>query len=161
MRHLAEAGADGIHFDKVFAHPPLNFNPGPGLSPDQSWYTGVLRCMEETLATCQEVQPDFGLSVESSWDRLLTYSDAWWQWHDGLEGAVSPPHPRLQYSTPRHPRTGKRACALVTQAMEPLETCVAFEGRGPGDLRIYRPFEPVACGSSPLSLSISGERLVV
>jgi Domain of unknown function (DUF6259) len=244
MRRLAEVGADGIHFDKVFGHPPLNFNPGPGLSPDQSWYTGVLRCMEETLESCREVRPDFGLSVESSWDRLLTYSDAWWQWHDMLDhvpvmkytfpefmptfavvqpwdynnvnnairygyqilvgpirystsmadeqmreisayvaevlrirdelkeviflgefldvlGVSVSPHAHLKYTTHRNPRTGKRACVLVNQGMELLATSVAFEGRGQGQLRIYRPFEPVECGSSPLGLSVPGERLAI
>jgi hypothetical protein len=243
MRKLAELGADGIHFDKVFGHPPLNFNPGPGVSPDQSWYTGVVRCLEETLASCQQVRPDFGLSVESSWDRLLTYCDAWWQWHDMLDHlavmkytfsefmptfAVVQPwdynnvnnairygyqvlvgpirysrsmadeqmhgisayiaevlrirdelkdtiflgefldvlevsvsaHPSLKYNTHRNPRTGKRACVLVNQAMQPVETCVAFEG-GQQQLRIYRPFEPVACGASPLIVTVPAERLVI
>jgi len=92
---LAEVGADGIHFDKVFGHPVLNFNPGPGLSPDQSWYTGVLRCLEETLEAGRRVRPDFALSVESSWDRLLTYCDAWWQWHDMLDHV-----PVMKYTFP-------------------------------------------------------------
>src|SRR6266851_1208803 len=244
MRRLAEVGADGIHFDKVFGHPALNFNPGPGLSPDQSWYTGVLRCMEETLESGQQVRPDFALSVESSWDRLLTYCDAWWQWHDTLDhipvmkytfpefmatfAVVQPwdynnvnnairygyqvlvgpirystsmadeqmreisayvaevlrirdelketiflgefldvlevsvsPHPNLKYNTHRNARTGKRACVLVNQGMESLETCVAFEGSGQQQLRIYRPFEPVTRGASPLSVKVPAERLVI
>jgi hypothetical protein len=183
------------------------------------------------------------LSVESSWDRLLTYCDAWWQWHDMLDHlavmkytfsefmptfAVVQPwdynnvnnairygyqvlvgpirysrsmadeqmhgisayiaevlrirdelkdtiflgefldvlevsvsaHPSLKYNTHRNPRTGKRACVLVNQAMQPVETCVAFEG-GQQQLRIYRPFEPVACGASPLIVTVPAERLVI
>ncbi len=244
MRRLAEAGADGIHFDKVLPNPMLNFNPGPDLTPDQSWYTGVLRCMDDTLESCRAVRPDFGLSIESSWDRLLTYCDAWWQWHDmldhvpvmkytfpefmpifpvvqpwdynnvnnairyGYQILVGPvrysasmaddqmkeisayvaevlrireelnetiflggfldvlevsvsQHAHLKYNTHRNPRTGKRACVLVNQGMEPLDTSVEFEGSGRQQLQIHRPFEPVEWGSSPLGLSIPGERLVV
>ncbi|HEY3109832.1 MAG TPA: DUF6259 domain-containing protein, partial [Chloroflexota bacterium] len=95
MRRLAEIGADGVHFDKAWGSPPLNFNPGPGLSPDQSWYRGVLACMEETLAACRAVRPDFALGVESTWDRLLPYCDAWWLWHDMLDHL-----PAMKYAFP-------------------------------------------------------------
>jgi hypothetical protein len=37
---------------------------------------------------------------------------------------------------------------------------VAFEG-GQQQLRIYRPFEPVACGASPLIVTVPAERLVI
>jgi hypothetical protein len=45
--------------------------------------------------------------------------------------------------------------------MESLETCVAFEGSGQQELRIYRPFEPVACGAPPLGVKVPAERLVI
>ena len=79
---------------------------------------------------------------------------------DMLEVSVSP-HPNLKYNTHRNARTGKRACVLVNQGMESLETCVAFEGSGQQQLRIYRPFEPVTRGASPLSVKVPAERLVI
>lgn len=85
MRKLAEIGADGVHYDKVIAHRAVNFNPALELPPDQSWTRGVILCMEETLAAGLEHNPDFCLGVESPWDRLLSYCDAWWLWHDMLD----------------------------------------------------------------------------
>ena len=81
MRKLAEIGADGIHFDKVGGG-TLDFNPGLDAGPDQAFPGGIIRCMEETLATCRSLCPDFCLGVESHWDRLLSYCDAWWLWYD-------------------------------------------------------------------------------
>jgi len=79
---------------------------------------------------------------------------------DVLEVSVCP-HPNLKYNTHRNPRTGKRACVLVNQGMESLETCVTFERSGGQQLRIYRPFEPVTCGASPASVNVPAERLVI
>ena len=78
MRKLAEIGADGIHIDKC--HPlPLDFTPGRDGGPDSSAWEGTLRCIEEMLETCRAVNPDFALSVESNWDRMLSYTDViWW-----------------------------------------------------------------------------------
>lgn len=84
MRKLAEAGADGVHYDKVIVCFP-NTNPCPPASPDRSMYEGVLKCMEETLRECRKVHPEFCVGVESSWDRLLPYCDSWWDWVDGLD----------------------------------------------------------------------------
>ena len=78
MRKLAEIGADGVHIDKC--HPlPLDFNPRRDGSPDSSPWEGTLRCIEEMLDMCRAVNPDFALSVESNWDRMLSYTDViWW-----------------------------------------------------------------------------------
>ena len=78
VRKLAEIGADGIHIDKC--HPlPLDFNPRRDGGPDSSPWEGTLRCIEETLETCRAINPEFALSVESNWDRMLSYTDvAWW-----------------------------------------------------------------------------------
>lgn len=78
MRKLAEIGADGIHIDKC--HPlPLDFNARRDGGPDSSAWEGTLRCIEETLDTCRAINPDFALSVESNWDRMLSYTDVvWW-----------------------------------------------------------------------------------
>jgi hypothetical protein len=85
MRKLAEIGADGVHYDKVIGHNAVNFNPALELPGDQSFFHGVIACMEETLAAGKSHNPEFCLGVESPWDRLLSYCDAWWLWHDMLD----------------------------------------------------------------------------
>jgi hypothetical protein len=81
MRKLAEIGADGIHYDKVGGG-SLDFNPALDVSPDQAHPSGILQCAQETLDACRPIRPHFCLGVESHWDRLLSYCDAWWLWYD-------------------------------------------------------------------------------
>ncbi|NQT92851.1 MAG: hypothetical protein HQ559_08825 [Lentisphaerae bacterium] len=85
MRKLAEIGADGLHFDKLCWHPGLDFNPLSPVGPDLAGGDGILLAMREVLETCREVNPDFQLSCESAWDRLLEYSDVAWAWHCELD----------------------------------------------------------------------------
>lgn len=81
MRTLAQIGADGVHYDKVGGG-GMDFNPRLAAAPDEAHPEGILKCMEEALAACRAVRPDFCLGVESHWDRLLSYCDAWWLWFD-------------------------------------------------------------------------------
>jgi hypothetical protein len=85
MRKLADIGADGVHFDKVIGRNAVDFNPALTMPPDEAWFRGVLATMEETLDHCRAHVPHFCLGVESPWDRLLVYCDAWWLWHDMLD----------------------------------------------------------------------------
>ena len=94
MLKLAEIGADGIHYDKVGAG-DLDFNPDLPLPVDQAHPTGIIKCIEETLAACRAIRPDFCLGVESHWDRLLSTCDAWWLWYDMLDHV-----PVLKYTFP-------------------------------------------------------------
>jgi hypothetical protein len=94
MVRLAEIGADGVHFDKVHGG-DMDFNPALSLAPDRAEPTGIIECMEETLEACRKVRPDFCLSVESHWDRLLQYCDAWWLWFDMLDHV-----PVMKYTFP-------------------------------------------------------------
>ena len=87
MRKLAEIGADGIHYDKVGGG-AMDFNPGLDISPDEAHPGGIIQCIEETLETCRRIRPDFCLGIESHWDRLLSYCDAWWLWFDDEHAAV-------------------------------------------------------------------------
>ena len=82
MRKLAQIGADGIHYDKVGGG-GMDFNPALTAGPDEAHPQGIIDCLAETLAACRPVRPDFCLGVESHWDRLLSYCDAWWLWFDG------------------------------------------------------------------------------
>jgi hypothetical protein len=95
MRRLAEIGADGIHFDKAWGAPGHDFNPELPVPGDQSWFSGALRCLEETLVAGRAVRPDFALGVESTWDRFLPYCDAWWLWNDTLDHV-----PAMKYAFP-------------------------------------------------------------
>lgn len=78
FRRLARVGADGLHIDKLFPA-PLNFNPRITLSPDQSGWEGTTRLLERIRRECRAIQPDFRLSLETSWDRSLSFAAAtWW-----------------------------------------------------------------------------------
>lgn len=75
---LVELGADGIHYDKICLH-NLDFNPDVPYPPDQAPFIGVLQCLDEIIDTCTAVNPDFCISIEGPWDRLLKYTDVcWW-----------------------------------------------------------------------------------
>ena len=78
FRKLAEMGADGIHIDKFFPR-PLNFNPRVPLSPDQSPWEGTIRLVDRISRECRALNPDFRISFETNWDRVLQYGNAtWW-----------------------------------------------------------------------------------
>ena len=110
MRRLAEIGADGVHLDKLVP-PAMDFNPNLTLGPDQASWVGTMKGLEEILRACREVNPDFCLSVESAWDRLLEYTDVAWIWHSNLR---SPDHvPVLKYAFPQW-----LPCFFVCQAYD-------------------------------------------
>ncbi len=96
MTKLAEIGADGIHIDKLWPHPGLDFNPLSTLSPDQATSVGRLLALEEILKACKAINPEFAISTESAWDRTLTYSNVAWAWHDNASDHV----PVLKYTFP-------------------------------------------------------------
>jgi len=96
MKKLAEIGADGLHIDKLWPQPGLDFNPLSILSPDQATSVGRLLALEEILQTCRAINPEFALSTESAWDRTLTYSNVAWAWHDNSADHI----PVLKYTFP-------------------------------------------------------------
>lgn len=78
FRRLAEIGADGVHVDKFFGT-PFDFNPRlKGTSPDRAHHEGMLRFVEEMLAECRAINPEFCFSYEGAWDRLIQYTDVSW-----------------------------------------------------------------------------------
>jgi hypothetical protein len=96
IQKLAEIGADGVHIDKLWPSPGLDFNPLSTLSPDQATSVGRLLALEEILRACRAINPEFALSTESAWDRTLTYSNVAWAWHDNSSDHV----PVLKYTFP-------------------------------------------------------------
>jgi hypothetical protein len=81
MAKLAEIGADGVHFDKLWPEVGLDFNPELKISPDQATSEGKLQALKETLEACRKINPGFALSTESAWDRTLSYANVAWAWH--------------------------------------------------------------------------------
>lgn len=78
FRKLAEIGADGLHVDKLIVY-NADYNPRLGVSPDQAMGEGELACLSQVLEACRKVNPEFCISFEGWWDRLLSYGDvAWW-----------------------------------------------------------------------------------
>ncbi|OHB79282.1 MAG: hypothetical protein A2V98_06525 [Planctomycetes bacterium RBG_16_64_12] len=70
---LARLGADGVHLRGFFAR-PLDFNPATGTTPDRASWAGVLECIAELTSACRDVNPEFCVSVDSAWDRVLSVS---------------------------------------------------------------------------------------
>jgi len=78
FKKLAQVGADGLHIDKGFPQ-ALNFNPRIVLSPDQSPWEGTTRLVERISRECRALHPDFRISFETAYDRMLSYGAAtWW-----------------------------------------------------------------------------------
>ena len=88
FRRLAEIGADGVHIDKLSWGGPysnLDFNPALeelGLSRDTAQWHGQLAFCDELLRECKAINPDFCISYEGSWDRMLQYAQNVWMWHN-------------------------------------------------------------------------------
>ena len=93
---LAQIGADGVHIDKLWPGPGLDFNPLSTLAPDQATSEGRLLAVAEILKACRAINPDFAISNESAWDRTLVYSTVAWAWHDNVKDHV----PVLKYTFP-------------------------------------------------------------
>lgn len=91
FRKLVEIGADGLHIDKCF-QTPFDFNPLlKGSNPDRAHHEGILMFMEEMIATCRKINPEFCISYEGGWDRLMPYTDlSWWGPSDDLLKHVFP-----------------------------------------------------------------------
>lgn len=90
FRRLAEVGADGIHIDKMFPA-LLDMNPRAPLGPDRSTWQGALDTIGDIARACRAVRPDFAISNECNWDRVLTYGAAtWWAGNMSSARAVFP-----------------------------------------------------------------------
>ncbi len=87
---LAKAGADGLHVDKMFPA-ALDFNPGLSLKPDTAPWEGAVQLMERITRECGAVNPEFRMSFECNWDRILPYGNAtWWAGNMTSAKAVFP-----------------------------------------------------------------------
>jgi hypothetical protein len=73
VTHLAELvrrGIDGFHLQDFFAR-PLDFNPTTGRTADRASWEGGIACLQEILRACRAIKPEFSVSTDTLWDRLL------------------------------------------------------------------------------------------
>lgn len=77
-RKLASIGADGVHVDKMFPQ-GLNANPRAPLPPDTSTWEGAIRFLQRMDRECRAINPEWRVSHECAWDRVLSIGTAtWW-----------------------------------------------------------------------------------
>ncbi len=75
---LASIGGDGVHVDKMFPT-AIDYNPDSPLPPDTATWEGAILLSKEIMAACRKVNPDWCMSFECNWDRMLQFGGAtWW-----------------------------------------------------------------------------------
>jgi len=75
---LARIGADGVHVDKVYPS-AIDYNPDIPMSPDTSTWEGTILLTKEIMQECRRHNPDWAMSFECNWDRLIQFGGAtWW-----------------------------------------------------------------------------------
>jgi hypothetical protein len=75
---LASIGADGVHVDKMFPT-AIDYNPDSPMSPDTATWEGAIQLTKEIMRDCRKANPDWCMSFECNWDRMLQFGGAtWW-----------------------------------------------------------------------------------
>jgi hypothetical protein len=75
---LASIGGDGVHVDKMFPA-GIDYNPDSPMSPDTATWEGAIQLTREIMQECRKRNPDWCMSFECNWDRMLQFSGAtWW-----------------------------------------------------------------------------------
>jgi len=73
-----EIGADGVHVDKMFPA-PLDHNPIRPWAPTRPPGKRAILLTKEVMAACRRHNPDWAMSFECNWDRMLEFGGAtWW-----------------------------------------------------------------------------------
>ncbi len=93
---LARIGADGVHVDKMF---PvfLSFNPDSPMSPDMTTWEGAILLSKEVFAACRKHNPNWAMSFECNWDRMLQFGGCtWWVNNQPFTRAVFPENAETQ-----------------------------------------------------------------
>lgn len=87
---LAKIGADGVHVDKMFPA-AISYNPDSPMSPDTSTWEGAILLSKEVMAACRKHNPDWAMSFECNWDRVLQFGGAtWWVGNQRMTRCVFP-----------------------------------------------------------------------
>lgn len=93
---LAEIGADGVHVDKM-APVSIDYNPNLPMSPDTGPWEGAILLTQEIFAACRKHNPDWAMSFECTWDRMLQFSGAtWWVGYQRITRSVFPENAEMQ-----------------------------------------------------------------
>jgi hypothetical protein len=85
---LARIGADGVHVDKMFPS-SIDYNPDLPMSPDTGPWEGAILLTKEVFAACRKHTPDWAMSFECNWDRMLQFTASKW-WGGAIGGFVFP-----------------------------------------------------------------------
>lgn len=89
---LASIGGDGVHVDKMFPA-GIDYNPDSPMSPDTATWEGAIQLTQEVMRECRKRNPDWCMSFECNWDRLLQFSGAtWWVGNQLITRKVFPEH---------------------------------------------------------------------
>jgi hypothetical protein len=93
---LAKIGADGVHVDKMFPA-PFSFNPDSPMSPDTSTFEGAILLSKEVFAACRKHNPNWAMSFECNWDRMLQFGGCtWWVGNQLITRSVFPENAEMQ-----------------------------------------------------------------
>ena len=70
---------------------PMNFNPRCELGPDTAPWEGPIRLTRMFLDRARKINPDFAMSFECNWDRMLEFANAiWWVGNMSIVRSVFP-----------------------------------------------------------------------
>lgn len=87
---LAKIGADGVHVDKVYPS-AINYNPDTPMEPDTATWEGTILLSREVMAACRKHNPNWAMSFECNWDRLLEFGGCtWWVGNQLVTRSVFP-----------------------------------------------------------------------
>lgn len=87
---LASIGADGVHVDKMFPA-AIDYNPDIPISPDTSTWEGAVLLSKEIFAACRKHNPNWAMSFECNWDRMLQFGGCtWWVGNQLITRSVFP-----------------------------------------------------------------------
>ena len=93
---LAKIGADGVHVDKMFPV-AIDYNPNLPMSPDTGPWEGAILLTKEVMAACRKHNPDWAMSFECNWDRMLQFTGAtWWVGNQLITRQVFPENAEMQ-----------------------------------------------------------------
>lgn len=122
---LAQIGADGVHVDKMYPS-AMDFNPDLPMSPDTATWEGPIVLTKEVLAACRKYNPDWAMSFECSWDRLVQFGGAtWWYGNQRITRAVFPENAEMQLIAMAYDYLGINNAVRVgnTVMLGPMNMC--------------------------------------
>ena len=89
---LASVGGDGVHVDKMFPT-AIDYNPDSPMSPDTATWEGAILLTQEIMRECRKANPDWCMTFECNWDRMLQFGGAtWWVGNQRITRKVFPEH---------------------------------------------------------------------